>query len=230
MTRTLERGDVERDDGKVFGGRLFTLIGAAAFILIIGLAVIATKVGNHSAPAASATPEPQITYTQPTAPAGISGPLTAAPDVTWTIRNKVAFPSSAAAGTRTPQGALLAAANGWLGFGRDGTAAVQKTQIRDYFGGPAVPGFLAGIPYTRLTDPAQIAGFRQTGPYTPDIVTLDLAMRYTDAATGDTAIQVIELPMRWQGRWLIWLDERTAAPGVTTTSLPEGFIQFGGVA
>lgn len=249
MTNLLDRErGAHADPDDFLDGKRWTFMAATVFFVLVLGAAAGTVIARHHHPAGpppggvvvqTPAPGPSSAPTASTTPASpiVALPLTTAPPVSWQLWKAVAFPSGVdgprALDTRqgyrqTPAGAVLAAVNGLLRANR-GTAAEQRAAIAYAFTPGAVQAsLLKAVPIEQLVLPGQVAGFRQV-TWTPTASLVSVAVRYTNAATGQSGVQGVELPMLWRdGDWRLTLT-LTAPPTLPLPTL-DGYIPFSGVS
>ncbi len=230
-------------------GRGWTVAAAVvvALIALAGVVVVVVTRDSPPPPRAQQPPTPAAPSASPageaTPPPGDQAVPTAAPaDVTWSLFQGVALPSSPTAGpTRTegavhagysltPEGALLAAAQigaRHLITPREGWRQVVQQQVVP---GPGRDAFVrARAQVTTDQVPAgtygQIAGFRFV-TYSPDTAVIQLVTRFRNGN-----LQVSTPTLRWvNGDWKLQLQpDGSASPTVQSVSSLAGFVPWGGV-
>ena len=230
---------------------LMASIVVVAVIVVLGLAVVlsngskpsktATGGGDgvSSTPVAGASPSPSDWGCRPS-DTDTSLPAQAPTDVTWSIVNTVAVPTSSSAGplqtsglvarcyAHTPRGALMAAVNL---FYRVAVEAPQVTVVQEQ----VVPGAGATALENQLktvTDPiqagelAQLAGYRIVS-YTPDTTVITLV----NGSVQSNTLKASDVTVQWSGgdwKLVVGPDGSISGPGTSITSLA-GYTAFGGV-
>lgn len=198
-----------RSRGFIFGAIVIGLIAAAAIIaIVVNLLTPATpaerpETTSSSSPTSTDSPSAEGSVCG-LDDVELDGTVKAAPDTEWSFVGRVAVPSSGDAGpgviepdgfrycySRTPEGALFAAAN-LFGLTIDRSTLDQVAQHL-VVAGPARDSFIESAPST-MAQPAEafsanVAGFRVL-QYDGREATVDLAVRLT---TGELLSYVFDV-------------------------------------
>lgn len=233
-------------------GRTRTIIAALVVGLIVLAAVVvilATRGGGDSASLTTPTPQTSSSSTAPSTATTSTLPSSdqtvpdkPPADVTWTLFQGVALPTSRAAGpvriigpvyagyAHTPTGALLAANQIGIRYvltPGDGWRQVVQQQVLPGAGRDAFSKNRAKVTTTGMTPGAygQLAGFRFV-TYSSDVAVIQLVSRFS---TG--TLQLTTSTVRWtNGDWRLQLqpDGGTSPTAQRIDSL-SGFVPWGGV-
>lgn len=221
-------------------GRTMAAAGVL-FLVVLGAVVVALAVRSDGDPE-----KPNSAITPATASAGGCHPTdtsqeiprAAPPDITWSLFNNIAVPSSPTAGpldvrdgvarcyARTPVGALIARQQISIrsSFGPAWRPVVQEQMVagsgRDAFARLRAKFVPSSQPGTY----AQTAGF-QFLSYSPQSAVIRVASRGSDGRLWATTSTMV-----WDGSWKLQPtpDGKTASPAQDLTTL-EGFVVWGGV-
>ena len=232
-------------------GRIWTVSAAVIVALIVlagGVVVFATRDDGGAAAAGPAPAAPPPSAAQPTAttpqvePVDQAVPTTAPRDVTWSLFQGVALPSSPSAGPRrvqgpvhagyahSPTGALLAAKQiGVRYLVTPGTAWRQVVQ-EQVVPGPGRDAYVqARAKVTTDQVPSgtygQSAGFRFV-TYTPDVAVIQFATRFTNGS-----LRVTTSTVRWiDGDWKLHLQpDGSASTTAQRIDSLAGFVPWSGL-
>lgn len=254
MTDLQDPYGVDDQTSSPMSGRGFILSAALiALVVIAGIVVVTLNLVDDDEPSPNPPPAPS-TSASTSAPSdpeasvcGLterkdSGGLVAAPTPTdWDLNGKVALPSSPAHGpgvteqgarycySRTPEGALFAAANtfGWQTAGDLQKALTHSVAAGD--GQKAAGRLLEGIdPSTDLTQGGlvQVRGFRVLA-YSGDSALVDVVVQVTAAET--TALSHTEFELLWEeGDWRVRLAPDGSVPRAEVVPDMTGYVPWAG--
>lgn len=242
-----DTGGLVESDGRVWGGRRWTAVGAVVVVTFVLAVVIGLLVKGHPArpastpgiPAGPAATSASVAVTTPAAGGGV--PLSAAPvGVSWRLVDGVALPFSAGDGpgsvaggvasgfSHSPAGALLACVQTALRIGAVNPAA-QAGEVAAMVIGAGRAALVASRPAAAPAVKPQMAGFRYVS-YTPDQAVIGLAWRVTDVASGTAKLAAIgEFEMTWSGGDWRLVDDGSQAPLATALDPGlTGYVPFAG--